>query len=185
MSATVGRRARMASVSISSTTTPRYSIRRRGHDLEAVEQLEGVRPAVRLDEADDEVRAPLAASMALLEHPVRLADAGRHAQVDAQPAAAAVASDADAREHLVARRADVERVALGIGHCSRPSRSRLSSSTLTRGWPRKPEQRLLGVPRDGRADLVGRHAAGRRDPGHLVLGRGRADVAGRAPTPRS
>ena len=27
------------------------------HDLEAVEELEGVRPPVRLDEADDEVRA--------------------------------------------------------------------------------------------------------------------------------
>ena len=49
-------------------------------DLEAVEELEGMRPPVRLDEADHDVRASFPASMALLEHAVGLADAGRHAR---------------------------------------------------------------------------------------------------------
>ena len=71
---------------------------------------------------------------------------------------------ADAREHLVARRADVERVALRIGHCRSPSRSRLSSSTWTARLAEDPEQGLLGVAGDDRADLVGRHAARLRRP---------------------
>ena len=86
------------------------------HDLEAVEELDRARPAVRLDEADDEVGAAAEPAVALLEHPVGLADAGRHAEVDAQPAASAGALRADAGEHLVRRRADVERVALRIPH---------------------------------------------------------------------
>ena len=63
-----------------------------GQDLQPVEQLHGVRPAVRLDEADDDVGAALGPAVRLLEHLVRLADPGRHAQVHAQPAAAAAAS---------------------------------------------------------------------------------------------
>ena len=72
------------------------------HDLEAVEQLERVRPAVGLDEADHEIRPATQPAMALLEHPERLADARRHAEVDPQPAAAARRLGADARQHLVA-----------------------------------------------------------------------------------
>src|SRR5690348_10680910 len=42
---------------------------------------------MRLDKADDDVGATVLASLPLVEHRVRLADASRHAQVDAQPAA--------------------------------------------------------------------------------------------------
>ena len=52
-----GRRAMMASVSISSTTTPRYSIRRRGTISRPSSSSSVCGPAVGLDEADDEVRA--------------------------------------------------------------------------------------------------------------------------------
>ena len=108
------------------------------HDLEAVEQLRCVRPAMRLDEADDEVGATTHAPVALLEHPVGLADAGGHAEVDAEPPALARGLGPNARQHLVCRGADIECVALGIGHCRRPSMSRFTSRTLTRGFPRKP-----------------------------------------------
>ena len=56
-------------------------------DLQAIQQRRGVAPAVRLDEAHDHVRAAIVAAMRLLEHLVGLADARRHAHVDAQPAA--------------------------------------------------------------------------------------------------
>ena len=57
------------------------------HDLETVEHLGGVLAAVRLDEPDDDVGAALGASVALAEHGVGLADAGRSAEVDPQPPA--------------------------------------------------------------------------------------------------
>jgi hypothetical protein len=57
------------------------------HDLEALELALGLRPAVRLDVADDQVGAPLDAAVALVEHGVGLADARRCAEVDTQPPA--------------------------------------------------------------------------------------------------
>ena len=51
--------------------------------------------------------------MSLLEHPVGLADAGRHAQVDAEPPPTTAPFVPDARQHLVGRRPDIEQVALG------------------------------------------------------------------------
>ena len=78
------------------------------HDLEPVEQLLGLRPAVRLDEADDEVRPARGPAVALLEHPVGLADAGRHPEVDAEPASVALGADrADPGQHLVRGRTTV------------------------------------------------------------------------------
>src|SRR5581483_11958422 len=98
-SATVGRRLRTASRSISSSTTPRYSTFRRGtcsrsptsaavsarpcvsttppRDLlEVADQRGGVGPAVRLDHPDDRVHALLLEPLALLEHLVGLAHPG-------------------------------------------------------------------------------------------------------------
>ena len=56
------------------------------HDLQVAEHRLGVRAAVRLDIADDDVGAAVARRLALLEHPVRLADAGRGTEIDAQRA---------------------------------------------------------------------------------------------------
>ena len=69
-------RARIASTSISSIVTPRYSTLRRGHDLEVLELRLGVAAAVGLDEADDHVDAAGPERVGLLEHLVGLADAG-------------------------------------------------------------------------------------------------------------
>ena len=120
-----------------------------------------------------------APAMALLEHPVGLADAGRHAEVDAQPAAAAVgASGADAGEHLVAGRADVEGVALrrSVVMCEQPVQVEVELEDVDARLAEEPEQRLLRVAGDDRPDVASAHAARRRDPGDLVLGRRRADV---------
>ena len=53
-------------------------------DLEVADLLGRLAPAVRLDEADDDVLAVLGAAPALVQHRERLADAGRGAEVDAE-----------------------------------------------------------------------------------------------------
>ncbi len=180
MSATVGRRAITASTSISSTITPRYSIRRRGTTSRPSEQLRGPRAAVGLDEADDDVRAALRASMPLLEHPVRLADAGSHAQVDPQPAAPARCVAAEAGEQPVGIRPLVEEVALGH-RSTLPSHEQavqvqVELQHVDPGLAEEEQRRLLGVPLDGRADHVLGETTGGGDPGHLVGGCLGADV---------
>ncbi len=50
-------------------------------DLEVAELLRGSRPPVGLDDADDDVRAPLVASATLVEHRERLADAWGRTQI--------------------------------------------------------------------------------------------------------
>ena len=60
-SATCGLRAMTASVSISSRTTPLYSIFLRGMTSRSPMACIGQRPVVRFDEADDDVGAPLLA----------------------------------------------------------------------------------------------------------------------------
>ena len=55
-----------------------------GDDLEAVDQLLGVRPPVALDEPGDNVGATCEPAVALGEHGVGLADARGRAQVDAE-----------------------------------------------------------------------------------------------------
>ncbi len=82
-SATSGRRARIASRSISSNVVPRYSTRPARYDLEVGDLLGGLRSAVRLDEADDDVRASLGPAVPLAQHRECLADAGRGTEVDA------------------------------------------------------------------------------------------------------
>ena len=103
--------------------------------FEAVQELLGLGTPVRLDEADDEVRPALRSAMTLLQHAERLPDTRCHAEVDAQSTATVVARSARAGEHLFRGRA--RRVAVR-GHRRDPSRSRLTSSTLTRGWPMNP-----------------------------------------------
>ena len=148
------------------------------HDLEPVEQLDRVRPAVRLDEADDEVRAARDAPVAFLEHPVRLADAGRHARGRRAAGPGRPSSpDADAREHLVRPSAGRRRRRVPGSVIARsPSRSRLSSRTLTRGWPRNPRSGCSVWRATTARTSASRHAARRRDSSHLVLGGRRADV---------
>ncbi len=93
------------------------------HDLEAVQQLRGPRAAVRLHESDDDIRAALRASMALLEHPVRLADPRRHAQVHPQTTAPAWCVARKARQQPVGIRPLVEEIALGHRSLTGPRRA--------------------------------------------------------------
>ena len=84
-----------------------------------------LRPAVGLDEADDDVGAALVPAPALVEHREGLADAGGGAEVDAQ---------------LAPRPSST---------CLRPSWSsaRFSSSTFTACSPRKPQLAVLRCAR--------------------------------------
>ena len=86
-----------------------------GQDLEALQQLDRPRPAVGLDETDDDVGAALLAPMRLLEHRERLADARRHAEVHPEPAATGAALGAHAGQHLVAGRPSRVNAAATIG----------------------------------------------------------------------
>ena len=70
-----GARASTASTSISVELDAAVGDRPAGHDLQAVEQLGGLGPAVGLDEPDDDVGAALGAAVGLAEHGVGLADA--------------------------------------------------------------------------------------------------------------
>ena len=117
----------------------------RRDDLDAVEQLGGLLAAVGLDDRGDHVGAALEPAVRLAEHREGLADAGRRAQVDAQlPALRLVACSAPAGS------ADrVTHAPSSTGHQLFTgyfwSSARLSSSTLTRGSPRKPERRGRAV----------------------------------------
>src|SRR5262249_29003785 len=77
--------------------------------LEAADELLRFGPAMRLDVADDQIRPAIDPAMPLFEHPERLADARRHADVDAEPPT--VVRDrptpARPREHLLGGRAIV------------------------------------------------------------------------------
>ncbi len=101
--------------------------------------------SIRLDEADDDVGPAIMAAVRLLEHLERLADPGRHAQgrcaADRGPGAPRPAAGpaSGRRSALVAvvgrdRALPSERRVIG----SSPSRSRLSSRTLTVAAPRNP-----------------------------------------------
>ena len=133
-------------------------------DLEPVEQLLGLRPAVRLDEADDEVRAARGPAMALLEHPVGLADAGRHPEVDPQPATLALAArGADPGQHLLGGRAAVRIVSrslvghawLGLSHIVRQQavEVEVEEQDVDPRLAEEAEERLLGVAGDDRPDV--------------------------------
>ncbi len=85
--ATCGRRAMTASTSISSSTTPRYSMRLPGDHLEIAHLRRRLGPAVRLDEADHHVHSAAPEEVRLVQHAVGLAYAGRGPDVDLEPAA--------------------------------------------------------------------------------------------------
>ena len=67
------------------------------HELEPLGLGDRLRPAVLLEVADDHVAARLGLGLALLEHAVGLADAGRHAEEDLEAAALAVGHQAPNR----------------------------------------------------------------------------------------
>ena len=69
------------------SVTPRYGDLAQRHALEIAETRQRVGTTVRLDEADDDVDALPLQLVRVLEHPVRLADARRRADVHAQPRA--------------------------------------------------------------------------------------------------
>ena len=75
-----GRRARAASRSNSSTSTPRYARRSRGRTSSPSDEGQGFRPPVRLDVAHQHVKPPRALLVGLREHGVRLAHARRSAE---------------------------------------------------------------------------------------------------------
>ena len=90
------------------------------HDLEVADLRRRLLPAVRLDEADDDVLAVVAPAPALVQHREGLADAGGGAEVDAELSSRHGYS-------LTARRLS--------------SSARFSSRTFTPGSPRKPSER--------------------------------------------
>ena len=74
---------------------PRYSMLPAGHLLQLADLGDGLRPAVRLDEADHHVDALPPQAVAFLEHVVGLAHAGGEAEVDLQPAALLAADEVE------------------------------------------------------------------------------------------
>ena len=72
------------------------------HDLQVAELRLGLRASVRLDESDDDVDAIAPKRVCVLDHRVGLADAGRGADVDAEPGALLCLQ---LGEHLLAGRA--------------------------------------------------------------------------------
>ncbi len=111
------------------------------NDFQPVEQGRGVAPAVSLHETHHHVRTAVVAAVPFFEHLVGLADARGHAHVDAESGALRFPLGRQAGEHLIAGWAEgVRRLS---GHCSSPSRSRLSSRTWTLAAPRKPRNGWL------------------------------------------
>ena len=91
----------MASTSISSSTTPRYSICRRGNNFQIADLRVGLGSTVGLDEADDHIDALAPERVRVLEHRVGLPDARRRTDVDAE---AGTLSGLELREQLLAGR---------------------------------------------------------------------------------
>ena len=77
-----GARARSPGRSISRTEWLRWSTTRRGCDLQPLRLRGRLRPAVRLEHADDDVAPVVGRRATLLQHAVGLADPRRHAQED-------------------------------------------------------------------------------------------------------
>ncbi len=89
------------------------------HDLETCNLVGGLRAAVSLDVADDDIRSTLGAPATFAEHRKRLADSGGSPEVDAE------------RSPCHSRR---------VTYFARSS-ARFSSSTFTPGSPRNPSER--------------------------------------------
>ena len=130
------------------------------------------RAAMRLDEAHDDVGSARRPAVALLEHPVRLAHAGCHAQVEPQPATTAARLRPVPLEQLVGRRALVERVALGGRSSEQPVEVKVQLEHMHPRLAQEPEQRPVGVARDRGLD---------RRPGQRPAPRPRAPPGTRRP----
>ena len=132
-----------------------------GQHLEVADRGLGLRPAMGLDQPDHHVGAAFGAPLSLGEHRVRLPDPRCRTEVDPQHTAL--------HAHQSASRVLSRPSVVGSGQDS-CCRARLSSTTLTRGCPRKPQGPSLGVLGHQRLDPVGGQAAGVRDPLHLLVG---------------
>ena len=127
------------------------------NDLEALEQRLGLLAPVRLDDADDDVVAVLAARPGLLQHFVGLADTGRRADENLQLADAPLLTPRRL-EQRVGRR-PVVKVASLVGHPAEQSphgpiegvsaaslsSARFSASTFTRGSPSRSGEPAFGM----------------------------------------
>ena len=162
--ATSGLRARTASRSISSTATPRYSMRRRGTTSRPVDQRRGLGAAVRLDEAEHDVDAALLQRVRLLEHAVGLADARGEADVELEPAALRALDELEevlrpaslggrGREVMAARMADLPprpglRTAGRAPGSAQHVHARLAEEAEVAPLDLRLDQRLARAPRD-------------------------------------
>ncbi len=160
-STTSGRRARMASTSISCSTVSRYSTSRRGITSRSRDLLGGLDAAVGLDDPDHDVGAALGAADALAEHLVRLADAGRRTEVDAQRASGHLRS---------AYIRPVERIERQVERAARGPPARRGR----RGRDRWCGRRSATAPRRARGRV-------RRRPAAPAGGRWRSRCAGSSP----
>ena len=166
-----------------------------GHHLQALEQLRGLRAAVGLDEADDDVGAALVPAVALAEHRVGLAHAGRGAEVDPQPPRATRHWRCDASAchapSVEQREVELEHVDAAARRGSR-ARGRVCVRRPARARPRRSRPRARGDPGDLergvlRGDVRVESGAGggdrvRRDVGSARRPRGRRPAARRSST---
>ena len=132
------------------------------HDLQAVEHLGGVLPAVGLDEADHHVGAAVQPPLALAQHLVGLAR--RRARHPGR--------SADARGRCYSYAPSLS----GRGLTSGAARSCSSVTTFTRGSPRKPSVRPSVFSFTSCLHLGHVQATLARDPVDLQSGVRRADV---------
>ena len=171
-------------MSISSNVVPRYSIDRRGHDLEIADLLLGVRAGRGSRRSRRRRRCRGRAAAALVEHRERLADAGRGAEIDAQrPAGHRVSlrsrptgraprlSSSTLTSARPARRVDA------LGCSRRSSCSTCATSAREPSRPGAPAARvrhrdLRVEARRRRRHRVDRHLDGRREPVLLAVRRG-------------
>ncbi len=165
--ATVGWRAMTASVSISSTTTPRYSMRRRGTTSRPSSRAAVLRPAVRPRRSRPPRRSrgpcgdgpPRASGRSCRR---RAPSRGRRGGARARPARIRPI----AGQHLLRRGADVERVALaGLAHRRQPVQVEVDEQDVDPRLAQEAEQRLLGVAGDRPPGRRPRRSPGRPRPG--------------------
>ena len=96
------------------------------HLLQLADLRRGLGPAMRLDDADDHVDALPFEPLAFLQHLVGLADAGREAEIDLEPAALLFA---DQRQELLRRRPVSEAVVTARPQKNSPQRHRGTEKT--------------------------------------------------------
>ena len=134
---------------------------------------------MRFDVSDDDIGAGIFQTARGVQHRVGFAHARSHPEENLQAAARLLGFlFLDTSQQLVGIRP--HRV---CGALSPSASARLSSSTLTRGSPRRPNERPSSMAVDQRADLFDRQASGARDTPCLIVCCRRADV-GIEPAPR-